>query len=92
MFTVPEHLTSAKAGTIHFNATRLLALHTERQRLAQRIEELFAGNEERAPFPGNEIYLSFPGLGRLLAARVAGEIGQNIEVFAAPAALQAKRP
>jgi transposase len=88
-FVVPEHLMRAKAGTIRFNAGRLLALHTERQRLARRIEEIFGGDEDRAPFPGSEIYLSFPGLGLLLAARVAGEIGQNIEVFAVPAALKA---
>ena len=39
-------------------------------------------------FPGNEIYLSFPGLGDRLAARVAGEIGDHTEQFDTPNALQ----
>ena len=36
---------------------------------------------------GGEIYLSFPGLGDRLAARVAGEIGDHIEQFDSPNAL-----
>ena len=39
-------------------------------------------------FPGGEIYLSMPGLGDRLAARVAGEIGEHIEQFTTPNALQ----
>ena len=39
-------------------------------------------------FPGGEIYLSFPGLGRRLAARIAGEIGEHIEQFTTPNSLQ----
>jgi transposase len=38
--------------------------------------------------PGGEIYLSFPGLGDRLAARIAGEIGDHIEQFDTPNALQ----
>lgn len=38
--------------------------------------------------PGGEIYLSMPGLGDRLAARVAGEIGDSIEQFTTPNALQ----
>ncbi|EID11477.1 transposase IS116/IS110/IS902 family protein, partial [Mycobacterium xenopi RIVM700367] len=38
--------------------------------------------------PGGEIYLSFPGLGNRLAARIAGEIGDHIEQFNSPNALQ----
>ena len=38
-------------------------------------------------FPGGEIYLSFPGLGDRLAARVAGEIGDHIEQFESPNSL-----
>jgi transposase len=37
--------------------------------------------------PGGEIYLSFPGLGDRLAARIAGEIG-DIASFETPNALQ----
>jgi transposase len=39
-------------------------------------------------FPGGQIYLSFAGLGDRLAARVAGEIGDHIEFFSSPNALQ----
>ena len=39
-------------------------------------------------FPGGEIYLSFPGLGDRLAARVAGEIGDHFEQFESPNSLQ----
>ena len=39
-------------------------------------------------FPGGEIYLSMPGLGDRLAARVAGEIGEHPEQFTTPNALQ----
>ena len=39
-------------------------------------------------FPGGEIYLSMPGLGDRLAARVAGEIGEHFEQFSTPNALQ----
>ena len=39
-------------------------------------------------FPGGEIYLSFPGLGDRLAARVAAEIGDHIEQFDTPNSLQ----
>ena len=39
-------------------------------------------------FPGGEIYLSFPGLGRRLAARTAGEIGEHIKQFTTPNSLQ----
>jgi transposase len=39
-------------------------------------------------FPGGEIYLSFPGLGDRLAARVAGEIGDHPEQFGTPNSIQ----
>ncbi len=39
-------------------------------------------------FPGGEIYLSMPGLGDRLAARVAGEIGEHFEQFVTPNSLQ----
>ena len=38
--------------------------------------------------PGGEIYLSFPGLGDRLAARIAGEIGDHPEQFQTPNSLQ----
>lgn len=39
-------------------------------------------------FPGGEIYLSMPGLGDVLAARIAGEIGEHIGQFDHPNGLQ----
>jgi len=39
-------------------------------------------------FPGGEIYLSFPGLGRRLAARIAGETGEHTGQFTTPNSLQ----
>jgi hypothetical protein len=39
-------------------------------------------------FPSGEIYLSMPGLGDRLAARVAGEIGDHIHQYDSPNALQ----
>jgi transposase len=39
-------------------------------------------------FQGGEIYLSMPGLGDRLAARIAGEIGEHITQFDSPNALQ----
>ena len=44
--------------------------------------------QPREGFPGGEIYLSFPGLGDRLTARVAGEIGDGISQFTSPNALQ----
>jgi transposase len=38
--------------------------------------------------PGGKVYLSFPGLGDRLAARVAGEIGDHPGQFSSPNALQ----
>lgn len=46
------------------------------------------GSQPGNPFPGGEIYLSMPGLGDRLAARVAGEIGEHVEQFSTPNALQ----
>jgi Transposase IS116/IS110/IS902 family/Transposase len=43
-----------------------------------------AADQPGQAFPGGEIYLSFPGLGDRLAARVAGEIGDHPEQFRSP--------
>ena len=50
-------------------------------------------NNRRTPtrekrYRGGDIYLSFPGLGDRLAARIAGEIGDHITQFTTPNALQ----
>jgi transposase len=95
---VPDELARAKADTIRLTATQLLALHAQRRVWERRMGEILLGaarsGRSRRPhhraegFPGGEIYLSFPGLGDRLAARVAGEIGDDITQFTSPNALQ----
>src|SRR5438552_2320430 len=96
-FTAPEHLVRAKAGTIRLTARQLLLIDTQRRAWEKRMGELLlgphasqqeAGDQPGQAFPGGEIYLSFPGLGRRLAARIAGEIGEHIEQFTTPNSLQ----
>jgi transposase len=94
-FTAPAHLASAKADTIRLLARQLLLIDAQRKTWEKRMGQLLLGTpaspEEDQPgqaFPGGEIYLSFPGLGRRLAARIAGEIGEHIEQFTTPNSLQ----
>jgi hypothetical protein len=97
---VKDYLVRAKTGTITLTATQLLAIHAQRRQWERRMAELLLGSarygrnkQPRNPnpgkaVPGGEIYLSFPGLGDRLAARIAGEIGDHIEQFHTPGALQ----
>jgi len=90
----------AKAAGIRLAAVQLLALHEARRGWHQRMGELLLGGRRSGrehtvkdpdpgkAFPGGEIYLSMAGLGDILAARVAGEIGEHIEQFASPSGLQ----
>lgn len=95
-----DYLVRAKAAGIRLAAVQLLALHEARRGWEARMGELLLG-ERRAgrdhtmqdpdpgkTFPGGTIYLSFPGLGDRLAARVAGEIGEHIDQFDSPNGLQ----
>lgn len=98
-FVARDWLVRAKTDTIRLLATQLLALGAQRRAWERRMGELLLGaprtgrakqpkDDQRGPaVPGGEIYLSFPGLGDRLAARVAAEIG-DIENFASPNALQ----
>lgn len=98
-FVAKDWLVRAKADTIRLAVTQLLALGAQRRAWERRMGELLLGaprpgraklpkDDQRGPaVPGGEIYLSFPGLGDRLAARVAGEIG-DITNFASPNALQ----
>lgn len=98
-FVAREWLVRAKTDTIRLLATQLLALGAQRRAWERRMGELLLGaprhgrakqpkDDQRGPaVPGGEIYLSFPGLGDRLAARVAGEIG-DIGNFASPNGLQ----
>jgi transposase len=94
------YLARAKADTIRLGAQQLLAIGTQRRAWERRMGELLLGAPRRGRarkprpeetgegFPGGEIYLSLPGLGDRLAARVAGEIGDHPEQFESPNALQ----
>lgn len=98
-FTPREYLVRAKADTIRLAATQLLAIGAQRRVWERRMGELLLGaprqgrarqpkdDERGKAVPGGEIYLSFPGLGDRLAARVAGEIG-DVANYASPSALQ----
>lgn len=95
----PE-LARAKTGAIRLAAAQLLAIRAQRREWERRMGELLLGSPRygraKTPkdpdpgkaFPGGEIYLSMPGLGDRLAARVAGEIGEHFEQFTTPNALQ----
>ena len=97
--TVRPELARAKAGSIQLAAAQLL-LRAQRRQWERRMGELLLGaprtgrdHTAKDPdpgkaFPGGEIYLSMPGLGDRLAARVAGEIGEHPEQFTTPNALQ----
>jgi transposase len=97
---VRPELARAKAGSIRLAAAQLLLLHAQRKAWERRMGELLLGaprtgrnHTAKDPdpgkaFPGGEIYLSMPGLGDRLAARVAGEIGEHFEQFTTPNALQ----
>jgi transposase len=95
-----DYLVRAKETTIALTATQLLALRQARKAWERRMGELLLGSarygrakQPKDPdpgkaIPGGDIYLSFPGLGDILAARIAGEIGDHIDQFDAPGGLQ----
>jgi transposase len=99
-FQPRPYLVRAKADTIRLSAQQLLAIGKQRRAWERRMGELLLGaprrgramqprEEERGQsFPGGEVYLSFPGLGDRLAARIASEIGDHPEQFESPNALQ----
>jgi hypothetical protein len=99
-FAARDYLVRAKADTIRLAATQLLAIGAQRRAWERRMGELLLGaprrgrdkqpreDERGQRFPGGEIYLSFPGLGDRLAARVAAEIGDHPEQYCSPNALQ----
>ena len=98
-FTPRAWLVRAKADTIRLAATQLLAIASQRRAWERRMGELLVGAprhgqagqpQEDQPgqaLPGGGVYLSFPGLGDRLAARVAGEIGDHPQQFGSPNAL-----
>ena len=99
VFVARDYQVRAKADTITLTATQLLAIGAQRRTWEKRMGQLLLGaprrgrahqpnpDESGPAFPGGEIYLSFPGLGDRLAARVAGEIGDHIDQFVSPNAL-----
>lgn len=92
-FVARPALVRAKADTIRLYATQLLLLGRQRRAWERQMGQLLVGTDTDdgdAPgqgFPGGEIYLSMPGLGVRLAARVAGEIGDHPGQFDTPNAL-----
>jgi transposase len=98
-FLAKGYLVRAKADTIRLAATQLLAIDAQRRVWEQRMAALLLGAPRRGrakqppteqlgqAFPGGKVYLSFPGLGDRLAARVAGEIGDHPQQFGSPNAL-----
>lgn len=92
-FVARPALARAKADTIRLYATQLLLLGRQRRAWERQMGQLLVGTDTDdgdAPgqgFPGGEIYLSMPGLGVRLAARVAGEIGDHPGQFDTPNAL-----
>jgi len=99
-FRPKDYLVRAKADAIRLAATQLVLIGQQRGTWEQRMGELLLGaprqGRDHQPkgdglgkgFPGGEIYLSFPGLGDRLAARIAGEIGDHPEQFDTPNSLQ----
>jgi transposase len=99
-FQARPALVRAKADSIRLAARQLLLIADQRKSWERRMGQLLLGAPRRGrqhqprddelgeKFPGGEIYLSFPGLGDRLAARVAGEIGDHIEQFESPNSLQ----
>jgi transposase len=98
-FTPRDYLVRAKADTIRLAATQLLAIGTQRRAWERRMGALLLGSPRHGrakqpredelgqAFPDGKVYLSFPGLGDRLAARVAGEIGDHPGQFGSPNAL-----
>jgi transposase len=99
-FQARPGLLRAKADSIRLAAQQLLLIGQQRKAWERRMGELLLGarryGRSRQPkadelgekVPDGEIYLSFPGLGDRLAARVAGEIGDHFEQFETPNSLQ----
>lgn len=98
-FQARAYLVRAKADTIRLACAQLLLLREQRRAWERRMGQLLLGDrrrgranqpgDDRGPaVPGGEVYLSFPGLGDRLAARIAGEIGDAIGQFDTPNALQ----
>jgi transposase len=98
-FVARDYLVRAKTDTVRLACAQLLLLREQRRAWQRRMGELLLGDrrrgrakqpgQDRGPaVPGGEIYLSFPGLGDRLAARIAGEIGDAIGQFTTPNALQ----
>jgi transposase len=71
-----DQVTAAFAATARAQVAVLAALNAEISRLADHVEALFAQH------PDAPIYLSQPGLGPILGARLLGEFGDDPRRFA----------
>jgi transposase len=99
-FTARPSLVRAKAASIRLAAAQLRLIAEQRRQWEMRMGAILLGapryGRDKQPrsdelgekFPGGEIYLSFPGLGDCLAARVAAEVGDHPTEFSSPNSLQ----
>lgn len=99
-FEARPSLVRAKAASIRLGAAQLLLVTKQRKQWERHMGAILLGAPRRGrdhqprsdelgeKFPGGEIYLSFPGLGDCLAARVAAEIGDHPAQFSSPNSLQ----
>lgn len=99
-FIARPSLVRAKAASIRLGAAQLLLIAEQRKQWERRMGAILIGAPRRGhdkqprseelgeKFPGGEVYLSFPGLGDRLAARVAAEIGDHPAQFSSPNSLQ----
>jgi transposase len=100
--TARPALAQAKVDTIQLTVAQLLLIGAKRRAWERRMGPLLLGaprhrggalppqveRDRGRAVAGGEIYLSFPGLGDRLAARIAGEIGDHPEQFQTPNSLQ----
>ncbi|MFI2649654.1 transposase [Micromonospora fulviviridis] len=67
----PPVVTAAYAATVRAQVTILTTLHAQIKAMEQQVEAHFGQR------PDAEVYLSQPGLGRILGARVLAEFGDD---------------
>ena len=72
----PPVVTAAYAATVRAQVAILTTLHTQIKAMQEQVEAHFGQH------PDAEIYLSQPGLGRILGARVLAEFGDDASRYA----------
>jgi transposase len=75
----PDVVTAAYAATVRAQVTILTTLQAQITTMQGQVEAHFGQH------PDTELYLSQPGLGSILGARVLGEFGDDPQRYAVPA-------